>query len=612
MLLGLVLHAGVFSGTLVVGPWRIHQSSEFIYWIVALIHFFRMQLFFLLSGFFSSLVIDKIGLKKFIQSRSLRIILPFILCIVIFMPLMMAAQYVDLNNGNHNFFIILFDFYINPLYVFINEWPVGGWFWHFWFLQFLIAYIFLYGIARHTIIRNPSNNRKIHKILDILSTHKGFWILIFVTYAINLFGPPRFVVPGVAYSLNSLIYFGLFFIFGSVVYYRKNFLEDASKKFLVYFILFIIATVIIIPLRAKVSFTSGSELFNQDWSLFKIKTLENENGQWSFPVIDNIYNYSNFFVFDQNWHLFSFLRAFTTWYGIFFFIFLFKRFGDKKNKLWAYVSKSSYWVYLIHFPVQHLLYIFILRDNIKSSILLFFLLLLMSAVISFFSYNIFIRSTFVGKLLNGKLHNSERFKYNIDQKYFQKVITILIISFASFYFIHLYEKNDNSKFLNLSLHKDISGLKKIINDNPGITKYSRRRDGRTALHLLSTKINKFSDNNPDVISDSIKLILNDGLSINSQDNFGNTPLHYAVRSSNSKAVEVLINNNANPNIVNIVNHSTPLHNAASIGNKSILKLLLDNGADPNIANDYGKKPFDYYLFFNKDIDGNIKQKLSYN
>ena len=238
-------------------------------------------------------------------------------------------------------------------------------------------------------------------------------------------------VPGVAYSLNSLIYFGLFFIFGSLVYYRKNFLEDASKKFLVYFILFIIATVIIIPLRAKVSFTSGSELFNQDWSLFKIKTLENENGQWSFPVIDNIYNYSNFFVFDQNWHLFSFLRAFTTWYGIFFFIFLFKRFGDKKNKLWAYVSKSSYWVYLIHFPVQHLLYIFILRDNIKSSILLFFLLLLMSAVISFFSYNIFIRSTFVGKLLNGKLHNSERFKYNIDKKYFQKCITILIISFFS-------------------------------------------------------------------------------------------------------------------------------------------------------------------------------------
>ena len=64
MLLGLVLHAGVFSGTLDVGPWRLHHSSEFIFWIVALIHFFRMQLFFLLSGFFSSLVIDKIGLKK--------------------------------------------------------------------------------------------------------------------------------------------------------------------------------------------------------------------------------------------------------------------------------------------------------------------------------------------------------------------------------------------------------------------------------------------------------------------------------------------------------------------------------------------------------------------
>ena len=250
---------------------------------------------------------------------------------------------------------------------------------------------------------------------------------------LTLFGPPRFVVPGVAYSLNSLIYFGLFFIFGSVVYYRKNFLEDASKKFLVYFILFIIATVIIIPLRAKVSFTSGSELFNQDWSLFKIKTLDNENGQWSFPVIDNIYNYSNFFVFDQNWHLFSFLEPLRGME----YSFLFSCLRDLaiKNKLWAYVSKSSYWVYLIHFPVQHLLYILFLRDNVKSSILLFFLLLIISAVISFFSYNIFIRSTFVGKLLNGKLTNSERFKYNIDKKYFQKCVTILIISFC---FILLY------------------------------------------------------------------------------------------------------------------------------------------------------------------------------
>ena len=68
MLLGLVLHAGVFSGTLDVGPWRLHHSSEFIFWIVALIHFFRMQLFFLLSGFFSSIVAEKIGIKDFEMS----------------------------------------------------------------------------------------------------------------------------------------------------------------------------------------------------------------------------------------------------------------------------------------------------------------------------------------------------------------------------------------------------------------------------------------------------------------------------------------------------------------------------------------------------------------
>ena len=49
----------------------------------------------------------------------------------------------------------------------------------------------------------------------------------------------------------------------------------------------------------------------------------------------------------------------------------------------------------------------------------------------------------------------------------------------------------------------------------------------------------------------------------------------------------------------ILKNQEYLKNNMANKNKSILKLLLDNGADPNIANDYGKKPFDYYLFFNK-------------
>ena len=171
------------------------------------------------------------------------------------------------------------------------------------------------------------------------------------------------------------------------------------------------------------------------------------------------------------------------------------------------------------------------------------------------------------------------------------VISIFVISLS---IIALYEKNSNSKILNLALHKDFTELKKIITENEGITLYSKRGDGRTPLHLISTKVNDFSIINTNAIQDSIELILQDGLNVDVRDNFGNSPLHYAVRSGNHPAIFSLLMNGANPNIQNIVNDSTPLHNAAAKGDKKILDILLMNQADPNLINKFGKKPIDYY------------------
>ena len=68
-------------------------------------------------------------------------------------------------------------------------------------------------------------------------------------------------------------------------------------------------------------------------------------------------------------------------------------------------------------------------------------------------------------------------------------------------------------------------------------------------------------------------------------------------------------NGANPNIQNIVNDSTPLHNAAAQGDKKILNILLMNQADPNLINKFGKKPIDYYKQFNDTLDNVIIKQL---
>ena len=71
MLLGLVLHAGV-SYTRECPQWWAHcdssQSGMFDL-LNTTIHAFRMQVFFLMSGFFAHLLIHRVGFREFMRRR---------------------------------------------------------------------------------------------------------------------------------------------------------------------------------------------------------------------------------------------------------------------------------------------------------------------------------------------------------------------------------------------------------------------------------------------------------------------------------------------------------------------------------------------------------------
>jgi len=77
MLLGLVLHAS-FSFFSV--PWPVHDSRQniLIGLVYVAIHGFRMQLFFLLSGFFTMLLFRRRGMKSLLKQRLVRIVLPLV------------------------------------------------------------------------------------------------------------------------------------------------------------------------------------------------------------------------------------------------------------------------------------------------------------------------------------------------------------------------------------------------------------------------------------------------------------------------------------------------------------------------------------------------------
>lgn len=87
MLLGIILHAAL---AFMFVPWVVQDryQSEWYGVLVASIHAFRMPVFFMLSGFFTTMLWRKRGLSGLIRHRAKRILLPLLLGMCTVVPLM--------------------------------------------------------------------------------------------------------------------------------------------------------------------------------------------------------------------------------------------------------------------------------------------------------------------------------------------------------------------------------------------------------------------------------------------------------------------------------------------------------------------------------------------
>ena len=133
MLLGIVLHtAQIYNPNtewLVKSPIRLQGSEH----IVDLIHHFRMPAFFVISGFFCLLTLEKYGANKFIRHRALRIGVP-----IVFVSL-------TLNSIQS----ILITYYGFGDYALPDYFLEGDYVTHLWFLNNLLIYFtIVFVIAR--------------------------------------------------------------------------------------------------------------------------------------------------------------------------------------------------------------------------------------------------------------------------------------------------------------------------------------------------------------------------------------------------------------------------------------------------------------------------------
>jgi peptidoglycan/LPS O-acetylase OafA/YrhL len=107
---------------------------------------------------------------------------------------------------------------------------------------------------------------------------------------------------------------------------------------------------------------------------------------------------------------FTFSYAIMMWSLVFLSIGLFKRFFDKPRMLVRYIAESSYWLYLIHLPIVVWLQIafaeFPLHWLIKLVAISF-----LTIGISLVLYDLFIRSTLIGGILNGRKRQCALFSW---------------------------------------------------------------------------------------------------------------------------------------------------------------------------------------------------------
>lgn len=91
MLLGIALHAFMAYGG---RPWAVMDGSvnAALGEVINFIHGFRMQLFFLVGGFFTAMLAGRKGLNGMLQNRAARILVPLLLCVPTLLPLIKALS----------------------------------------------------------------------------------------------------------------------------------------------------------------------------------------------------------------------------------------------------------------------------------------------------------------------------------------------------------------------------------------------------------------------------------------------------------------------------------------------------------------------------------------
>ncbi|MFT3700822.1 MAG: acyltransferase family protein [Agriterribacter sp.] len=363
MLLGVLLHSAIAYKVKPHRNWL--HDPVFSYWIFDalyfLIHSFRMALFFLIAGYFFRLLYYKIGEKQFIIHRWKRVGVPFIFAMIFILPLSVVP---------YNAYLFI---YRNGLPIglalkksFMQVFAYNG-LAHLWFLYdlmiFYVCGILLLRCRKYKSINNMLNrfsqwwmNIHFKSVVWLMVAVIPIWVCLIPENGLFVLTDTS-IIPK---RINNLFFYGFMVFLGWLFNKRTEVFSHLSNRYYLFLWPGLILTCI---------------LFYIDWI---------NNGVYSSIVA----------------LIMKFGAALQILLLVFGLIGLFLAVFKTESKTWKYISDASYWVYLIHLSIVISLQVLFLRSGIPG-VLRFPLVLSIAVLLSFITYHLLVRFTFIGTMLHG-------------------------------------------------------------------------------------------------------------------------------------------------------------------------------------------------------------------
>lgn len=346
MLMGIYLHVVVgYSGD---GHWPYidpHPTSV-LNFSLGIIHCFRMPAFYAMAGFFGALLWNGRGPRSFVDNRLRRILLPFAVFWSLLFPVM-AVIVISLEKGASQ---------VAPAFltgaVLRRLHPL-----HLWFLEYLLL---LYALGAVTAWSSKWYPRGWMERI-----HAAYRWMLLRPYAPALFAlfswGPLTAMRGNLKDCDGfmpepwiLAAYIPPFAFGWLLYHHRELLDRFRRHVGIYLIL-------AVPTFLVYGLVPGG----------------------THPVIKSAGN------------------VLTCWFFTFSCLGIFLKHASAPSARWRYLSDSSYWLFIMHMPVVVLLQVALLPVPLPA-LAKVPLVLAIAVAILIVSYDLFVRPTWIGKLLNGR------------------------------------------------------------------------------------------------------------------------------------------------------------------------------------------------------------------